>query len=146
MLTIGQLAEATGVPTSTIRFWERRNLLRPDARQAGQRRYGEEALTRVGVLRLCQDAGFTLAEIAELQSRHGGDSEAWHELMRAKLASVEESLARLTKAHHLLSHAVDCPYRDIADCPEFREAVRSRTGPRETPVCVTASALREPVA
>jgi DNA-binding transcriptional MerR regulator len=145
MITIGQLAEATGVPTSTIRFWERRNLLRPDAWQGGQRRYGEDTLTRVGVLRLCQDAGFTLTEIARITNDRARDREEWHALLTAKLASIEESLARLNKAHALLSHAVDCPYDDIADCPDFREAVRHRIGPREA-ACATASAPREPVA
>lgn len=129
LLTIGQLAEASGVPTSTIRFWERRELLTPTARVGGQRRYAEDALSQVGVLRLCQDAGFTLAEIRVILDA-GASSPAWRELVRDTMARIEENLRRLNKAHGLLSHALECPHEDITRCPRFRAAVDHRTGPR----------------
>jgi DNA-binding transcriptional MerR regulator len=67
MLTIGQLSTATGVPTSTIRFWERKGLLRPARREQGQRRYSEDDLSAIGMVLVCQEAGFTLAEIGQMQ-------------------------------------------------------------------------------
>lgn len=128
MLTIGQLSMASGVPTSTIRFWERRGLLRPAGRSGGQRRYTEEALTQVGMLRLCQDAGFTLAEIQELVTKQVTDHYRWRELVEAKMASVNETLAKLNKAHELLTHALECTHEDIRRCPKFRAAVDHRSG------------------
>jgi MerR family redox-sensitive transcriptional activator SoxR len=128
MLTIGQLATASGVPTSTIRFWERRGLLAPDARSGGQRRYSEEALSQVGVLRLCQDAGFTLAEIRQMMAQRPTDPFGWRSLVEAKMVSITESLGRLNKAHDLLSHALECTHDDIGQCPKFRAAVDHRTG------------------
>jgi DNA-binding transcriptional MerR regulator len=130
MLTIGQLATASGVPTSTIRFWERRGLLGPDTRIGGQRRYREEALTQVGVLRLCQDAGFTLAEIRQMMAQRPIDPTGWRALVEAKMVSITDSLRRLDKAHDLLSHALDCEHDDITKCPRFLMAVDKRTGPR----------------
>lgn len=130
MLTIGQLATASGVPTSTIRFWERKGLLRPDARTGGQRRYNEEAQSQVGMLRLCQDAGFTLAEIRQMMAQRATDPFRWRELVEAKMVSITENLRRLNKAHDLLSHALDCTHDDIRRCPKFIQAVDNRTGPR----------------
>jgi DNA-binding transcriptional MerR regulator len=128
MLTIGQLSAASGVPTSTIRFWERRGLLRPHARSGGQRRYTEEALTQVGMLRLCQDAGFTLAEIQDLVTKQLSDRFQWRELVAAKMVSITDSLRKLEKARGLLAHALECPYEDIRQCPKFRAAVDFRSG------------------
>ena len=82
MLTIGQLAAASGVPTSTIRFWERRDLLVPTARSGGQRRYTDDALAQVGLLRLCQDAGFTLTEIQQMLAQRAGDPTRWRVAQR----------------------------------------------------------------
>lgn len=126
MLTIGQLAAATGVPTSTIRFWERRGLLAPAGRSAGQRRYGDEALSQVGLLLLCQDAGFTLAEIHRMMDRRATDPTRWREVVEAKMADVARSLAKLHRAHDLLAHALECHHDDIMDCPDFQATVRQR--------------------
>jgi DNA-binding transcriptional MerR regulator len=128
VLTIGQLSTASGVPTSTIRFWERRGLIRPASRSGGQRRYTEEALSQVGMLRLCQDAGFTLAEIQELVTKQVTDNYRWRALVEAKMISVNETLAKLNKARDLLTHALECEHEDIRHCPKFRAAVDHRTG------------------
>jgi len=128
MFTIGQLSVATGVPTSTIRFWERRDLLRPAARSGGQRRYTEDALSQVGMLRLCQDAGFTLAEIQDLVTKQQTDQFRWRELVDAKMVTITESLRKLNKARDLLTHALECEHEDITQCPLFQAAVQHRSG------------------
>ncbi|HEX5114952.1 MAG TPA: MerR family transcriptional regulator [Pseudonocardiaceae bacterium] len=126
MLTIGQLATASGVPTSTIRFWERRDLLVPAARSGGQRRYTEDALAQVGLLRLCQDAGFTLTEIRQVLAQRAADPTRWRELVEAKMVDVATSLRKLRKAYDLLSHALECTHDDIVKCPRFQAAVENR--------------------
>lgn len=128
VLTIGELAAASGVPTSTIRFWERRDLIRPTTRSGGRRRYDDEVLHEVGVLRLCQDAGFTLAEIHEMKQCASAEPNGWRKFVEAKIVDVAESLARLQKAHEILSHALECRADDITLCPKFRTAVLRRSG------------------
>lgn len=130
MLTIGQLSAASGVPTSTIRFWERRDLLRPESRVGGQRRYAENALSQVGMLRLCQDAGFTLAEIRQILDQRASDPTGWRAFVEAKMVDVANSLRKLNKAYDLLSHGLECAHDDITECPHFLAAVSLRTGPR----------------
>jgi DNA-binding transcriptional MerR regulator len=128
VLTIGQLAAASGVPTSTLRFWERRELLTPHARSGGQRRYREEALSQVGMLLLCQEAGFTLAEIRRMLAQRATDPTQWRALVEAKRVDVANSLKKLNKAYDLLSHALECTHEDIIDCSRFQHAVEHRTG------------------
>jgi len=66
-MTISQLAKATGFPVSTIRFYERRGLLRPAGRSSGNYRlYGRGAGERLTFIRAAQAAGFELPEIKAL--------------------------------------------------------------------------------
>lgn len=128
MLTIGQLSDATGIPTSTLRFWERKGLLAADARKGGQRRYADDALTKVALLRLCQDAGWTLTEIGQIVRERMALSPNWRDLVRGKMDHLEAEIAQLSHAHQMLEHALECPYPDITQCPKFRAALEHRKG------------------
>lgn len=124
-MTIGQLAEATGVPASAIRYWERHGLLPQPERQSGQRRYPAGAAERIVLLRKCQQAGLTLAEIRELQQ----DQPRRQAMIRAKVAEIEQRQADLDHAHQLLTHALQCSRTDIVACPNFREQMASWRAP-----------------
>jgi DNA-binding transcriptional MerR regulator len=127
-LTIGELARATGVPTSTIRFWERKAVLPPPERRAGQRRYGPEAVEWVVLFRKCQEAGLTLAEIREFHHRATGQSaETCQDLLRDKLIDLERRIADLRRAHAMLTHATRCEHENITTCPVFREQLSTWT-------------------
>ena len=66
-LTIGELAKASEVPTSTVRFYEREGLLKPSARSASNYRlYTEEDLDRLRFIRAAQATGFTLGDVKAL--------------------------------------------------------------------------------
>ncbi|MET8295327.1 MerR family transcriptional regulator [Streptomyces sp. NPDC005180] len=116
-MTIGRLAEITGVPASAIRYWERHGLLPAPQRESGQRRYPPEAAERIIVLRTCQQAGLSLAEIGEFQ-REQQHREA---MIRAKISEIEQRRVDLDHAHQLLTHALRCGEEDIVACPRFRE-------------------------
>ncbi|MFF5703825.1 MerR family transcriptional regulator [Streptomyces sp. NPDC012794] len=128
-MTIGQLAEITGVPASAIRYWERHGLLPPAERQSGQRRYPPEAAERITVLRKCQQAGLTLAEIREFQR----EQPRRQAMIRAKITEIEQRMVDLDHAHQLLTHAVQCGEEDIVRCPKFREQMAAWRAPDPTP-------------
>ena len=66
-LTIGELAKAAEVPTSTVRFYEREGLLQPSARSASNYRlYTEVDLERLRFIRAAQATGFTLGDVKAL--------------------------------------------------------------------------------
>jgi DNA-binding transcriptional MerR regulator len=66
-LTIGQLAEAAGVPTSTVRYYERAKLLKPSARSpSNYRLYSASDLERLRFIRAAQATGFTLDDVTKL--------------------------------------------------------------------------------
>ena len=121
LLTIGQLSAETGVPSSTIRFWERKGLLAPARRQSGQRRYEAAAARSVALLRLCQEAGLTLADIRRFRDERAVTPGSWHTLVDQKLADVERQITALEHARKLLSHAATCHHDDLLACPGFQE-------------------------
>jgi MerR family mercuric resistance operon transcriptional regulator len=87
-LTIGGLAKAAGVSVETVRYYQRRGLLREPLRPAGgQRRYPDSAVEDLHFIRRAQQLGFTLAEIKELLA-HADDAPRVQEIAAARHARL----------------------------------------------------------
>ena len=128
-LGIGELSQRTGLATSALRFYERMGLLAPDGRVNGRRYYGPGSAERAAFIRLCQDAGFTLAEIRAVVAAGSRRHPAWRPLMEAKCRELEVSIARATRAKALIEHALACRHRELSLCPNFRAALTERLRP-----------------
>jgi MerR family mercuric resistance operon transcriptional regulator len=101
--TIGELAREAGVGVETIRFYERRGLLRQPERGVGHRRYPESDLTRMVFIRRAKALGFTLAEIAELLDAAGtGSGEDLVVAARQRLDAVAREMAALEQQRQRL--------------------------------------------
>jgi len=96
-LTIGALAAAADVNVETIRYYQRRGLLRQPNKPGGSiRRYGEDELARLKFVTAAQRLGFSLDEIAGfLTLEDGTHCREARELARHKLGDVREKLAHL---------------------------------------------------
>ena len=126
LLTIGELAERTGVATSALRYYEELGLLEPTTRVSGRRCYDRSAVDAVGGILFLRDAGFTLQEIKALSAARSRSPKAWHELARRKLDELDARIAEATAARIAVEHALNCPADDIIACPNFQAAVRRR--------------------
>ena len=100
-LTIGELAKAAGVPTSTIRYYERAKLLRPTARSASNYRlYSQQDLKRLQFIRAAQATGFTLQDITKLlRPAPCGKVQG---LIEERLANVEQRMKELRHVQRVL--------------------------------------------
>jgi MerR family redox-sensitive transcriptional activator SoxR len=126
-MAIGELASATGVATSALRYWEELGLLPAPARVSGQRRYPASSVELVGLILLLREAGFTLSELKTLVAARPDDLETWRELYRRKLAELDERMARIQAARTALAHGLACPHEDgMLHCPNFGRAVAAR--------------------
>ena len=114
-MTIGEVADAAGVATSAVRYYERRGLLFPDTRRSGQRRYREESLRRLVFIGMLQDAGLALDEIAGiLDARTVAD---WKAIASQRLDLLDDEIARLQDARAYLAGALLCRYdHPASDC------------------------------
>ncbi len=107
-LTIGVFAKAAGVNVETIRFYQRKGLLRePDKPYGSIRRYGEADVVRVKFVKSAQRLGFSLDEIAELlRLDDGTHCEEASSLAEHKLKDVREKMADLARMETVLSELV----------------------------------------
>lgn len=120
-MLIGELAGVAGVPTQTIRFYERKGLLPVAERGSnGYRNYDASTLTRLHFVSAAQAAGLTLAEIGSIiELRDDGTVPCTHVagLVNSKLAAVRARIRNLTALAAELEALVERSGRlDPADC------------------------------
>jgi MerR family copper efflux transcriptional regulator len=130
-IRIGELAGRAGVSVATLRFYERRGLLPPPARNLDNnyRTYFDDAIEMVAAIKRAQEMGFTLKEIkalVELRRSRSPHSELTR-IAGVKLGEVEEELKRVTRARSTLKKLLgECPRhgdRATTDCGLFRHLV-----------------------
>ncbi|MGH9230402.1 MAG: MerR family transcriptional regulator [Acidimicrobiales bacterium] len=124
LLSIGELAERTGVATSALRYYDDLGLVQPAARASGRRRYAEAAVAQVGVILFLREVGFSLAEIGSLLA--GGERRSWQNIIDRRLAAIAEQQHRLDVARTALEHALRCPSGEPVRCPRFRSIIQDR--------------------
>lgn len=121
-LRTGQVAEAARVNVQTLRYYERRGLLKePDRTLGGHRVYPPETVAVLRVIKAAQRLGFTLNEVSDLieaaPSRHAGPPDSrLPALAAAKLAEVEARLADLAVLRKTLRAALAAGCDDLAAC------------------------------
>jgi DNA-binding transcriptional MerR regulator len=118
---IGQIAEETGVPAKTLRFWEAEGLLaEPGRTPSGYRDYRPEIVERIRFIRHAQRAGLRLDEIRQvLDISDAGQPPCQHvhALVHQRLAEVEARIKELEQARHVLQDvAARAAAQDPADC------------------------------
>ena len=120
-MRIGQIAEQTGVPTKTLRYWEAEHLLpEPQRTPSGYRDYQPDILERIRFIRHAQSAGLRLEQIRQvLDISDAGQPPCQHvgDLVRQRLAEVEARIAELEQARGVLHDvATRAAAQDPADC------------------------------
>lgn len=118
-MTIGKFAAAGGVGVETIRFYQRKGILKTPKRLEGGRRYGAEDVRRLKFIRQAQTAGFTLEEIRELLELDAGDDrERAREAARTRLAALNARIAELNSTREALERLVaECSSGQSGPCP-----------------------------
>lgn len=118
-LTIGDVARRTGLRPSAIRYYESRGLIPAPRRVSGQRRYGPEVLTHLAIVRMAQEAGFTIAEVRTLVSgfpARTAASDRWRELAHRKLPEVDALIERLRAIRQVLEESLRCGCLTLEAC------------------------------
>ena len=126
-LTISEVARRAGVRASTLRYYESVGLLPAPARVSGQRRYAPKILDHLAVIRLAQEAGFTIAETQTLLHGFSPDTpppERWRELATRKLPEVDALIARAQTMRHILEMGLQCECLSLEECARLTLAGR----------------------
>jgi len=119
MLPIGKFAKAGGVGVETIRFYQRKGLLKVPPHKGGIRRYGDEDLKQLKFILKAKAAGFTLAEIKELIALDSSDDRhKAYELASARVTALDKQIEELKQARNSLQQlATECRSSKTGPCP-----------------------------
>jgi MerR family redox-sensitive transcriptional activator SoxR len=122
-MSIGEVAIRAGIRPSALRYYEGVGLLPAPERVNGRRCYDGEVLRdvldRLTVVRVAQQAGFTVTEIKTLLDGFSDDtppSERWRVLAREKLTEVEALVERALGMKRLLERGLRCECLRLEDC------------------------------
>ncbi len=118
-LSIGDVAQRARLNPSAIRYYERMGLLPEPARLNGRRRYDAGILKRLAIVRMAQEAGFTIEEIGTLvggfpEGTPPGDR--WRELARRKLPEVDALISRMLVVREVLEESLQCDCLTLDAC------------------------------
>lgn len=121
ILSIGELASATGTKIETIRYYERIGLLPSPSRTSGNyRAYARQHLERLSFIRRGRDLGFSLDEVRALLRLSDDRDQSCAEvdrIARLHLSEVERKLADLTALGAKLRQMIDqCQHDTVAEC------------------------------
>jgi MerR family mercuric resistance operon transcriptional regulator len=133
-LTIGKLAAVGKVGVETIRFYQRKGLLRTPRRESGYRLYDPEDVRRLHFIRQAQTAGFTLEKIKELLELDAGEDRARaRELAHARAPALDRKISELQQARNALRHlAHECAEGSSGPCPILASfGVQPRAAPHD---------------
>jgi MerR family redox-sensitive transcriptional activator SoxR len=125
LLSIGVVAQRAGLRVSAIRFYESAGLIEPARRVSGRRVYDRGVFESIALVRLAQEAGFTVAEIRELLSGFESATPAstrWQALARRKLIDVAERIERAQRMKDLLERLLRCRCETLGQCVQKRVA------------------------
>jgi len=127
-LTIGKLAQQAGVRPSAVRYYESVGLLPLPRRVSGQRRYSAAALRQLGLIKLAQRAGLTIAEIHALLHDYPQDTrpaERWHAVAPQKIRELDELIQRANEMKRMLEATLRCSCATLDDCATNRRYHRN---------------------
>ena len=122
-LTIGKLASASNVNTETIRFYERKGILKQPKKQGAFRYYPEEYITRIRFIKRSQELGFTLKETKSLLDlRIKNQSKCSDVLSKTeeKIQEINQKISDLKKMKKSLEGLANCCIdnnQPLSDCP-----------------------------
>ena len=137
LLTIGEVAERSGVAASALRFYEQEGLIKPTRAPSGHRHYQRDVLRRVAFIRSAQQVGLTLVEIREalasLPEERTPTKADWARLATVWRPRVDEQIAQLERMRDRLTGCIGCGCLSLRLCRLLNpddEAGASGPGPR----------------
>jgi MerR family redox-sensitive transcriptional activator SoxR len=136
-ITIGTLAQRTGVAVSAIRFYEEKGLLASLRTGGNQRRFRRSDIRRVSFILIAQKLGLALAEIerelAELPHGRTPTVEDWQRISSSMRAQIDRRIALLELTRSKLDGCIGCGCLSLAKCQLYNKddsAALGGSGPR----------------
>ncbi len=134
MLGVGEVSRRSGLPVSTLHFYEQRGLIASERNSGNQRRYAPEVLRRLAVIKVAQRAGIPLDELrgslGPCASSARLDANQWRKVSSTWRDSLDERIEMLVRLRDELDRCIGCGCLSLTDCPlRNPDDVLGREGP-----------------
>lgn len=123
-MDITEVARLSGLPASTLRFYEEKGLIASIGRRGLHRVFNSNVVERLALIAVGRAAGFSLDEIA-LMFAPDGRPRIDRRMLAAKAEELDRTIRKLTDMRDGLRHAAACPARSHMECPTFRRILRA---------------------
>lgn len=131
-LVIGDVARRSGVPASTLRYYEEKGLIHSIGRRGQSRVFAPDVLEKLSLIALAQGLTFSLEDIVLMVGADGRPALDRVQLLD-KADELEQVITRLSAARDELRRAAVCPAERHVECPSFQlllKAAARGSGPR----------------
>ncbi len=121
-MDISEISKATGLPASTLRFYEEKGLIQSIGRNGLKRTFKANIIERLALISLARSVDFSLDEIGEMFTQVG--VEINRGLLLAKADKLDSKIDELTYMRDGLRHAAECNAPSHFECPKFLRLLR----------------------
>ncbi len=118
-MDIAEVAKRSGVPASTLRFYDEKGLITSIGRQGLRRVFDAGVLEQLALIALGRAAGFSLDEIAGMFTSNGRP-QIKRDKLAAKAKELDHTIRQLSAMRDGLRHAAACAAPSHLECPTFR--------------------------
>ena len=123
-LDIAEVAQQSGVPAATLRFYEEKGLIASIGRRGLRRLFDPGVLDRLALIALGRSAGFALDEIMRMFAPDGR-IRIDRQMLAAKADELDRTIRRLSAMRDSLRHAAACKAPSHMECPTFRRMLQA---------------------
>jgi DNA-binding transcriptional MerR regulator len=118
-MDIAEVAQQSGIPASTLRFYEEKGLIASVGRRGLRRLFGPDVQERLALIALGRSAGFSLDEIARMFAPDGV-AQIDRRLLADKAEELDRTIRKRSAMRDGLRHAAACKAPSHMECPKFR--------------------------
>ena len=120
-LSIGDISKRSGIPISTLHFYESKGLIKSQRSAGNQRRYPRHILRQLALIKVAQGLGLSLVEIKEhlqtLPSQGPPTADDWKRLSSEWSRQLDAKIAQMTALRDKLTACIGCGCLSVEDCP-----------------------------
>ena len=123
-MDITEVAQRSGLPASTLRFYEQKGLIGSIGRRGLRRVFDPGVLERLALIKLARAAGFSLEEVSRMFAQDGRPR-IDRRMLAAKAKELDRTIGELSAMRDSLRHAAACPAPSHMECPTFRRLLKA---------------------
>lgn len=124
-MDIADVAKRSGVPASTLRYYEKKGLIASAGPSGVRRQFAPVVLHQLALIALGQAGGLSLDEIRAMLWPKAGGAQVDRAVLTAKADEIDVTIKQLQAMSRGLRHAAQCPASSHADCPVFKRLLKA---------------------